>query len=148
MQATGKRRPARVRPPLTGGLDPRRDRIRVGPGLAAQTRGLVPARLVQLSLGGSELEARNLGQQVGPAACELAQLGHRGGFLGFGRLAPPDVTPGGTGYPGDEDTATLWPFIDHARSRMPALYSGRTSVAQGPFPSLRASPAWPLAPGR
>ncbi len=38
---------------------------------------------------------------------ELAQLGHRRGFLLPGQLAPPGVMPGGASELGDEDAVTI-----------------------------------------
>ena len=88
VQASGERRlPRRGRAsaPL---LNPRRDCLRVSPGLAAQHRSLPLERLVQLSLGRAFQDPGHLGQQVGTAARELAQRRDRGGFLVFGQLTP------------------------------------------------------------
>jgi hypothetical protein len=55
-------------PPL---LDPRRDCLRVGPGLATQRRDLAGTRLARLALGRALEDPGHLSQQVGPAAREL-----------------------------------------------------------------------------
>jgi hypothetical protein len=44
-------------------------------------------RLVELALRRALEHPSDLGQQVGPAACELDQGGHSGGFLAAAQLA-------------------------------------------------------------
>ena len=51
MQAAGGRRHPGGRPPAPPFLNPFRYRLRVGPGLAAQPRGLAGQRLARLPLG-------------------------------------------------------------------------------------------------
>jgi len=77
-------------PPFFG---PARDRLDAGPGLAAQIGRLPGKRLVKFSIGGALKDPGDLGQQISPARCELAELGHRGGFLVPGQLTPSDVMP-------------------------------------------------------
>jgi hypothetical protein len=74
-------------------LNPPRDGRRVSPGLAAQVRGLPGERLVQLPFRGALEDPGHLGQQVGPAARDGAELGHGDGFLVSGERAPLRVMP-------------------------------------------------------
>ena len=71
-EATRERRLPRGGPPAATLLDPRRDRLRVGPGLAAEHRGLPGERFIQLALAGALEDPGHLGQEVGPAVRELA----------------------------------------------------------------------------
>jgi hypothetical protein len=64
-----ERRTASLRSPAPTFLDPSEDRVRVGPGLAAQHGGLALDRLVQLALPGAFLNPGDLGQQVGAPVC-------------------------------------------------------------------------------
>ena len=101
-------------PPAPPFLGPRRDRPRVGPGLAAQPHGLARERLIQLALAGALEDPGHLGQQVGPAARQLAQRGHRGALLGAAQLAPPRPAPRLALELGDEQPVSLRALIDHA----------------------------------
>ncbi len=90
--------------PAPAFLDPPRNCLRVCSGLAAQVRGLPGERLVQLSLGRTLEDPRDFGEQVGPAAGERAEFGHRGSLLVLGQVAPPGVMPCRAGELGDEET--------------------------------------------
>jgi hypothetical protein len=72
MQATRERRQPRSRRPLPAHLGPRRDRLRVGPGLAAQPGGLAGQRLIVTALRRALEDPRDLGEQVRAPAGELA----------------------------------------------------------------------------
>jgi hypothetical protein len=61
MRATRERRLICRGPPALTLSDPRRDRLRVGPGLAAQACGLAGERLIQLPLTGALENAGDLG---------------------------------------------------------------------------------------
>jgi hypothetical protein len=50
--------------------------------------------LFESPLAGTKHDARHLGQQVGPAARDLPQLGDRRAGLGLGQLTPLGVPPG------------------------------------------------------
>jgi hypothetical protein len=113
MQAARERRPPRSRPAAPALVDPPGYRVRVSPGQAAQPRGGPGQRLVRLAFGSSLEDAGHLSQQVGPAACELAQRGHRGGFLVAGERAPPGPVPRLAGELGYEDPVSLRATIDH-----------------------------------
>ena len=95
-------------------LDPRRDRLRVGPGLPAQASSLAAERLVQLPLAGALQDPGHLGQQVGPAGRELAQGEHRSGLLVRSQLMPLGTAAGLSGELGYEDTVSLRAIIGHA----------------------------------
>jgi hypothetical protein len=84
------------------------------PGLAAQTRGLLGERLIRLALASALKDAGDLGQQVGPAARELAELSHRGGFLVAAQFPPPRPAPRLAPDLGDEEAVSQRAFIDHA----------------------------------
>jgi hypothetical protein len=98
---------ASVRLPCSAHLDPPRDRLRISPGLAAQPGRLPREAFAELPPARALLDARRLGQQIGAAVRELAQLGHRSGFLSRRQLAPAGVTPCGAGNPSDEDPVSL-----------------------------------------
>jgi len=106
-------RTASIRPPAPPFLGPRRDRLQVGPSLPAQRRRPPGERLVRLALAGSLEDPGHLGQQIGPAARELAQHGPRGGFLVAVQLAPPGTTARLAVKLGDEETVSLRALIDH-----------------------------------
>ncbi len=110
---SGERRPPGVRPALAAGLDPSLYRVRVGPGLAAQHRGLAGERLVQLALARALKDPGDLGQEVGPSARELPELGHRGGLFLAAQLAPPRPVPRLAVELGDEQAVSLRALIDH-----------------------------------
>jgi len=74
----------------------------VGPGFAAQVRGTPGERLVELALGRPLEDPGDLGQRVGPARRERAQLGYCWGFLFPGERAPLSVMPGLASQFGDE----------------------------------------------
>jgi hypothetical protein len=107
VKATRERRHARGGPTAPALLDPGRDRLRVGPGLAAQLGGLPRERLIELPLRGALQDPSHLGQQGHAPVRELAELGHRRGFLVPGQHAPPGVTPGGAGELRDQDAVTI-----------------------------------------
>ena len=94
MKAAGHRRHPRGGPPAAALPDPCRDRLRIGTGQPAQPRGLAGARLAELPLARALLDACHLGQQIGAPGRELAELGHRGGFLVSRQLAPACYTGG------------------------------------------------------
>ena len=71
-------------------------------------------RLIELALGRALEDPGDLGQQVGPAARELAELGHRGGFFIAGELPPAGPVPSLARELGDEDPVSLRAIIDHA----------------------------------
>lgn len=111
--ATRRRRHPRGLPPAPPLLDPCRDRLRVGPGQAAQGRGLPAGRLVKLTLARALKDAGDLGEQVGAAASELAEPGHRGAFPCLGQLALLRVMPRLASDLSDEQAASLRALIDH-----------------------------------
>jgi len=113
VQAARCRRHVRDSPPSAALLDPPLDRLRVGPGTAAQACGLACERFVQFALGGALQDPGDLGRQVSPAARELAQRGHRGGFLVAGELSPLRAVPRLAGELRDEDPVSLRTIIDH-----------------------------------
>jgi hypothetical protein len=55
-----------------------------------------------------------VGQKVGAACSELAQLPHRCGVLVLGQLPPASVLPGGAVKLRDQDTVSLRTIIEHA----------------------------------
>lgn len=59
-------------------------------------------------------EARDFGEQVGPAAREGLELGHRGGFLVGRKVTPPGAMPRLPRQLRDEDTVSLRTIIEHA----------------------------------
>jgi len=103
VQAAGERRAARGGPAGAAGLDPGRDGLRVGSGLAAQLHGLPLERFTGLPFTGTLEDSGDFGQQIAAPGGELAEFGHGGGFPGPGELPPPGVTSGCTGELGDED---------------------------------------------
>lgn len=113
VQTARERRHIRRGPPVPPLLDPRRDLLRVGPGLPAQSRGLARERLIQLALTGALENAGDLGQQVGPAVSEIREGIHGGGFLVVAQVAPPrPVTRLAVEF-GDEEPVCLRPLIGH-----------------------------------
>jgi hypothetical protein len=56
----------------------------------------------------------HLGQQVGPACGEVAQLPHRGGVLVLGKLSPSGLALRRTVHLRDEDPVSLRAVIEHA----------------------------------
>ena len=113
MQATGERRAPCIRPPLATDLGPSRDRLRIGTRQAAQPRGVAGERLIKRPLSKALSAASDLGEQVGTAG-ELAELGHRDGFLLVRQLVPAGEPPGRASQPGDEDTVSRRTIFDHA----------------------------------
>jgi hypothetical protein len=87
-------------PPLG---DPLRGKGLVGARQAAQLRGGPGQRLVELALRRPLEDPGHLGQQVGPVACQRAELGHRSGFLLRCERAPLGVMSRLAGQLGDED---------------------------------------------
>ncbi|SRR6266851_1464329 len=134
MQAAGERRPpcrSPAPPPL---LRPHRYRVRVGPGLPAQPRGLPGQRLIQVALGRALEEPGHLGQQVGPAAREIAQRGHRGGLLVAGELPPPGTVAGLPRELRYQDPVSLRTIIEHAfeyRTRPPGRHPAGGGESRG-----------------
>ena len=63
------------------------------PGRAVQLCRLPGQRLVKLPLAGALEDPGNLGEQVGPASGELAQLPHRGRVFRPGQVASPGAVP-------------------------------------------------------
>ena len=124
MQAAGERRVPSGGPAGAADLDPRRDGLRVGSGLAAQLRGLPLERLARLAFTGALQDSGDFSQQIIAAGRELAELGHGGGFLGSGQLPPPGMTSGRAGELGDEDPV-------RARSRAILIHSGRIEHQDG-----------------
>jgi hypothetical protein len=124
VQAAGERRAARGGSPGAAGLDPCRDGLRVGAGLAAQLRGLPLERLAGLAFTGALQDPGDFGQQIGAPGGELAEFGHGGGFLGPGELPPPGVTSGCAGELGDEDPV-------RARSRAILIHCDRIEHQDG-----------------
>jgi hypothetical protein len=107
--AAGSRRPS--------GAAPRRSRpvSRPGrPGLAAQHRRLTRQRFIQLTLTFALEDPGDLGQQVGPAARQLPQGGHRGGFLVAAQLTPPCPVTRLAVKLGAEQPVSFRLLIDHA----------------------------------
>jgi hypothetical protein len=82
--------------------------------LPAQPGGLPGSRLVQPAFRGALEYAGDLGEQVGAAAREVAQRGHRGVLLVGGEVAPPGVVLRLAGQLGYEDTVGLRTIVDHA----------------------------------
>ncbi len=97
-------------PPLG---DPARYHIRVSAGHPAQHRRLTRQRLVQLALTRALEDPGDLGEQVSAGTGELAELGHRGGFLGCGELASLRVMARLAVQLGDEQPVSLRALIDH-----------------------------------
>jgi hypothetical protein len=83
--------------------DPLRDKGGLGSGQSAQGGGLAGERLIVPALGRALEDAGHLGQQVGPAAGEVAEFSHRGGLLVPGEVAPAGMVPGGSGELGDQE---------------------------------------------
>ena len=114
VQAARKRRRFRRGPPAPSLLDPRRDRGGVGPGLAAQHRGLAGERLIRLSLARALEDPGHLGEQVSASGGKLPEFGHCGGFLVGGQV-PPLRPPARLAVDlGDEEPVSLRALIDHA----------------------------------
>jgi hypothetical protein len=113
VQAAGERRLPRGGPPAPPLGGPGRDRLQVGPGLAAQACGLACERLIRLALAGALEDPCHLGERVGPPAGELAQPGRRGALLGGGEIAPLRMMARLAEQLGDEDTVSLRALIDH-----------------------------------
>jgi len=114
VHATRERRLACGGPPAPPLRDPRRYRVLVGPGLAAQRRGLAYQRLIKLTLAGALEDPGHLSKEVRAAARELAQRGHRGGFIVAAEFAPPSAVARLPRQLRDEDTVSLRTPIDHA----------------------------------
>jgi len=70
--------------------------------------------LVQLALREAFHHPGDLGEQVGPAAREVPQDGHRGGLLLAAQFTPPSMMPGLVPEPGDEDAVSCRALIGHA----------------------------------
>ena len=58
-------------------------------------------------------EPGDLGEQICPAAGELAQFGHCGGLLGGGELAPLRMMPGLVVELREEDPVSLRAVVEH-----------------------------------
>jgi hypothetical protein len=114
MHAARHRRPPRIYRPAPPLLDPPGDLPRVGPGLPAQPGGLAGHLLIRLALRGALEDPGHLGQQVTPAARELAQRGHRGGLLAAAQLPPPGAAARLAEKLGDQQPVSLRARIDHA----------------------------------
>jgi hypothetical protein len=124
-----------VPPPAPPFPDPRRDRPRVGPGLAREHRGLAGQRLIRLALTRALEDPGHLGQQVGPAARELAQRGDRGGLFVAGEVTPPRVVPrlprelsyeGSGQLPG---ACRAYVLVSHAGDHCPAIDLTSVSIS-------------------
>ena len=100
-------------PPAPTFFDPRRDRVRICTGVAAQLRGLALARLVQFALARALQDPGYLGEQVSPVVSERAQLPHRGVMLSLGKLAPLCMTLRHAVDPRSENQVSFRPLIDH-----------------------------------
>jgi hypothetical protein len=117
--------------PQRNKIDPRRDRLRVRPGRTAERRRLADERLVELAFAGALKNAGHLGQQIGAAARERGKLGHRGGLLVAGELAPLRPEPRLAGELGYQDPVSLRTRIDHAfEYRTKSRHGIRSSAAQ------------------
>jgi hypothetical protein len=66
------------------------------------------------TLGRALEDPSDLGQQIGKARGQRAQLGHRGGLLIGGQFPPAGPVAGLARQLGDEDTVSLRTPIDHA----------------------------------
>jgi hypothetical protein len=97
---------ARLRPSSTQ----RGIKVRVSSGGAAEGGSVPRPRLVQLTLARAQEDARHLGEQIRPAARDLAQRrdGGGGGLL-VGRL-PPGVTLRLARQLGDDHPVGRWSF--------------------------------------
>jgi hypothetical protein len=95
-------------------LDPLPYGVRVSSGRPTQSRGLPRQGLVEPALAESLEDARDMGQEIGPACGELAQLPRRGAVLILGQLTPASVMPGGAVKLRDLDPVSLRAIIDHA----------------------------------
>ena len=80
-----ERQHARGSPPAAPLLHPCGDCLPVGPGIAAQLRGLAA------DLGGAFENPGNLGQQESAPGGEIAQRSHRGIVLGSREFSPPHM---------------------------------------------------------
>jgi hypothetical protein len=58
-------------------------------------RGLLGELLVQFAVGCTFEDPGDLGEQIGPPACELTEFGHRGVLLVVGQLTPSGMVPCG-----------------------------------------------------
>jgi hypothetical protein len=65
------------------------------------------------ALGRALEDSGHLGEQVGPAARELAELGHRGGFLVAGQVAPSGPVPRFARDLGYEYPVSVRAILDH-----------------------------------
>jgi hypothetical protein len=90
-------------------LDPRRNHLRVGPGVTAQLCSLSCQRSTELSLARALEDPGDLGKQVSTASGELAQLVHLGRVLSLGQITPPGVTPRLPRELSDEDPVSSTP---------------------------------------
>ena len=88
--------------PVPPFLGPPRDRLRIGPGFAAQVRSLPYERLVELTFRRALEDPGDLGGQVGSAARDGTEFGHGGGFLLLHERAPLGVMPGLAGELGHD----------------------------------------------
>jgi hypothetical protein len=64
--------------PLAADLDPLGDKGLISPSGTAEGGSVPRPGLMQLTLTGAQEDARYLGEQVRPTACDLPQLGDRG----------------------------------------------------------------------
>jgi hypothetical protein len=112
-QAPGERRLARRGPAPPAFLNPRRYRLKVGPGLPAQLRSAPGQRLIQLTLTGALEDPGYLGEQAAPAVRELAQCGHRSAFLVAGERPPLRPVPSLPRQLSYQNPVSLRAIIDH-----------------------------------
>lgn len=71
--------------------------------------GLPGKWFVQFAVGCTFEDPGDLSEQIGLAACELAEFGHCGVLLVLGELAPSGMVPHGPGELGDEDAVGSGP---------------------------------------
>ena len=99
------------------------------PAATAQLRGLARERLVRFVLAGALEDPGHLGEEVGPPAGERGELGHRGGFLVAGELAPLRSVPRLSRQLRDEDTVSLRAIIGHAFEYHSCLLASRWAAS-------------------
>lgn len=83
------------------------------PGKSAQTRRAPRQLLVHLALMRALVEPGDLGEEVSPAACDGLELGHRGGLLVAGQVAPFGAMPRLPGQLGDKEPVSLRAHVGH-----------------------------------
>ena len=110
MQATGERRLPRGGPPAP----PPAIQAGIASGSAPALRHKPAAWRASGSSGCGALEdPGDFGEQVGAAACEVTELGHRSGFLVAVQVAPPGAAARLAVKLGDEQPVSLRALIDH-----------------------------------